>query len=165
VKTILAQEKKEKNKIYYTWVKSITNASTPKVFLHSLEDSVVFTTSNLDMLNADLISHSVSEIRVIKTKRKGRLLRGALVGACAGLIFGGLTGLASGDDEPSGFYQSLYSQTKEQKAVTGMIGGFFAGGALGTIIGVIKIRIPIHGDQSTYNSKKPKLQKYLYKDR
>lgn len=72
-----------------------------------------------------------------------------------GMLAGGLTGLAVGfiigteeEDDPADTW--LFYMSAEEKAAGDMVMGTLIGLGLGTLLGTIRITIPIRGNQSSY---------------
>lgn len=115
------------------------------------------------------------DIQQLRVRRKGRVGRGILIGAAAGVVSGVIIGLASGDDPdcdynpnalflPGQFLVAAFcegtSMTAGQKAVLAGTGLGLAGGLVGGILGSIKIKIPINGSQSIFEANRPRLEGY-----
>jgi hypothetical protein len=115
------------------------------------------------------------EIQQLRLRRKGRVGRGILTGATAGVVSGVIIGLASGDDPdcdynpntlylPGQFLVAAFcegtSMTAGQKAVLAGAGLGLAGGLVGGILGSIKIKIPINGSQNIFEANQARLKRY-----
>ncbi|MEI8005499.1 MAG: fibrobacter succinogenes major paralogous domain-containing protein [Bacteroidota bacterium] len=145
-----------KKKIYKTWVKLTNGQGTKKGVIYEIRDSSVlisdsrekkdyykgnFRTSKIDVSSIDKI-----KIRRVRRTENGALI-GTLTGLAAGIIVGGLLTSASGNTTAGGYV--LFG-----------IWGAGAGAIIGAGLGSMKICIPIHGKQASYNSNMKKLKSY-----
>jgi len=80
-----------------------------------------------------------STIKSFKTRRKGAIGRGVLIGATTGLLGGIVWGLATGTDD----VEAAFGDTTSSRAFLG--GTFFSvlGAGVGAGIGAIKVKIPL----------------------
>ena len=101
---------------------------------------------------------NIPNVKTIKFRRKGRIGRSIFHGALVGFVFGGIIGLISGDDDPDAWFRL----TAEEKAAIGGVTLGLIGGSAGGIVGSFKIKIPINGNQKTYESRKRELTNYKY---
>ena len=142
-----------KTRPYKMWVKPMNNTKVQKVYLSELQDSSIIYRNYSDFKTSKLM---ISDIKQLDFRRKEKIGRTILYGALSGFAFGGLIGLASGDD--SGGFISF---TAEEKAlVLGTMGGI-TGVIVGAIVGTMKIKIPIEGKHEEYINQKEKLKTYI----
>ncbi len=138
-----------KSRKYKTWVTPIDNSGTIKGYMSEVGDSSIVI-SNLKNIEKQRIYFN--NIKIIKFRKRGEIVKGVLFGAFTGFAVGGLIGLASGDDK--GYIINFTAGEK------GLVAGTLLtipGAIIGGIIGSIKIKIPINGN--THNQK-AKLLKY-----
>jgi len=140
---------------YKAWFESMDGSLKQKGFLVELKDSsIVFgTQQNLEDI-------AVSNLQLLKFRKKNAIGKSLGYGALIGFGIGGLIGLASGDDK-SGFIRF----TAEAKALGLGIIMSIPGAIVGATMGAPKVSIPIQGDLDTYNRQKEKLRKYSLMDR
>ena len=144
----------QKSKPYKVWIDQMDNSEVIKGFLYSADDhSVQISKIAKGTDSASLLIVDAKRIKQIKLRRKGKIGRGAGIGAASGVLLGGILGLADGDDEPGWF-----SATKEEKAVGGGILLFIPGAAIGAGIGAIKMKIVIQGNMENYSMNLDKLR-------
>lgn len=144
----------QKSKPYKVWIDQMDNSRVIKGFLYSADDkSVKISKIAKATDSSSLLIVDAERINQIKLRRKGKIGRGAGIGAASGALLGGILGLADGDDEPGWF-----SATKEEKAVGGGILLFIPGAAIGAGIGAIKMKIVIQGNMENYSMNLDKLQ-------
>ena len=156
-----AQETTTKIKKYRTWV--FTDGGTGKIkgTLYEIRDSSVVMSQTIvihkeaERIQADSHIISYDHIDVIKVRRQGQVGRWAGFGSVMGLVVGGMAGFISGDDPPG-----LFSMTAEEKALGAGIPLAILGGITGAAFGSKRIKIPINGNFSTFNSAKSKLNDY-----
>jgi len=141
----------KKNNYYKTWV-TTDNSSKVKGYLSEVGDSLIII-SNLS--NNEIKSIRLKNVKNIKFRKKGRIGKGILYGALAGIAIGAGIGFSGGDDEDC----FLFCLTAKQKAVLGGTLLSVPGALIGGIIGSARIKIPINGN--TKNRKK-ELLKYKF---
>lgn len=161
----------EKSKVYKVWIDQFDKGYKITGFLYDINDSSLFVSYEYAKTSDDKnppVFNTIAaiDIGVIKLRRKGAIGRGAIIGTFAGMVLGGIVGLAQGDDEPNTTLLSVLTEpgfTKEQKAGMGVFIGAQVGAIVGTLLGAIKIKIPINGDRKLFKSKLQKLNAYSYK--
>ena len=146
----------QKSKPYKVWIKQMDNPTVIKGFLSSVDEYSLKIGKNISAVDsASVIIVDAERINLIKLRRKGRIGRGAGIGAASGVLLGGILGLADGDDEPGWF-----SATKEEKAVGGGILLVIPGAAVGAGVGAIKKKIEIGGNMENYRMNIAELRTY-----
>ncbi len=148
-----SSELEKNDALYKAWVIPVDNSLMIKGHLKET------TNSSIIMFNSRTLqdqTFSFQQIEELRFRKKGRVLKGALIGALSGVVIGGTIGLASGDDEGGCF---VFCYTKEEKALMGGISAAIPGTIAGAIIGSMKIKIPINGKT---NFEKEKLEQYKY---
>lgn len=131
-----AQKSKKKNRTYMVWVSKIDNSKKIKGLLHEVNnESLKIIDRHSKEINID-----ASNIEIIKIRRKGKIVRGAWIGAASGAVFGVIFGLIADDED-----------TNEGLVATG---GGLAFGILGTGVGIVvganKKKVKINGETSLY---------------
>jgi hypothetical protein len=149
----------ENDIIYKTWVISYDKSPRIKGYLRGLKDSsIVINRINYPEMNKSRIELSIESIEALKFRKEDRILKISAYGILTGFTTGIIIGLSSGDDPQGG----LMSLSAGEKAVISGVALGFMGGIVGGIIGSFKIKIPINGNQKTYEIKKKKLSTYKY---
>ena len=144
--------KKDKKGNYKVTVTKMDKSSKSKGYLTEIADSAVIVT-NLSTSESQIVN--VDVMNEIKFKRKGGLGRGLLYGAIVGMASGAVLGYLSGDSDRG------IIRAAEDKALVLGIALSIPGAIIGGIIGHnTKIKIPINGNQKTYERQKEKLKKY-----
>ena len=148
--TSSAQKKHKKIKSYKAWIKQIdTKVKTKGLFYAATDSSIII----LDPKSKDSIKTEIliTDIQLIKIRRKNKIGAGAIIGGSIGFSFGVAGIVVSGleDSDPG------------QELVIGAIFGLVFGGigaAIGAGIGSLQRTYLINGDRNKYHSKfKPKL--------
>lgn len=146
----------QKSKPYKVWIDQMDNSNVIKGFLYSVDEySLKISKDKTGLDSTSVIIVDAERINLIKLRRKGRIGRGAGIGAASGALLGGILGLADGDDEPGWF-----SATKEEKATGGGILLAIPGAAVGAGVGAIKKKIVIDGNMENYSMNLDKLRAY-----
>ena len=135
---------------YKVWVVLDENRTPIQGYLTQLKSSslVVKTFPNRSKTNPSIVELGIQRVEVLKFRRKGKIGRGALTGAFAGLLAGFVVGTSSSDFMP---------------ATAGLLvggAGAAAGGIIGTIVGSVRVSIPIRGNQRLYQKRRDELKKY-----
>lgn len=145
---------------YHAWITSVNSTFGEQGFLYQLKDSSVLLSnvSNFNNRKMQLQEFQIAEIGLIKVRKRDKMLKGAALGALAGLGFGIVTGLMEGDDPQSHWIRF----DAEDKAL--ILGALFmpAGAVIGAMIGNITTKIPINGSFDTYQKQKQKLLRYSW---
>jgi hypothetical protein len=135
---INAQNSTKKNKFHKVWIKTL-DGSKESGILHSVDESSVNISKNnyFDIENLTYIDRE--NIDVIKIRRKGKIGKGAWIGAASGAGFGVILGLATEDSNWEG-------------AVSTASGLFFGlvGTGVGAAVGSVKKKVKINGEPSLY---------------
>jgi hypothetical protein len=161
--TIQRSDKDEKRlKIYKTWISLNNESKTVKGVLYSITDSSLLVSTSLvkeDYTNGNFQTTTLNfkNIDLVKTRSKNRVLKGALIGTVSGFFLGAIIGFIEGDDNPD---EVLVPSTAAQNALGNGVVLAIGGAGIGTLCGLIKIKIPINGSMSNFNSNKRKLAKY-----
>jgi hypothetical protein len=137
-----AQHTKQKVKVHKIWV-DLLDGSKIKGNLYSADKYGIKVVNNTDSESLTIIK--AANIDKVKIRRKGKIGNSILIGAGAGVAFGGLLGFVSGDDEPG-----LFSFTKEEKAGGGAVAFGVLGTGVGALIGTKKEKIFMNGDINKY---------------
>ena len=103
----------------------------------------------------------VSQIEKIKFRRKGGVGKGAAIGGGIGIVVGLISGYADGDDTPEPDVWFDFSATAEEKAAGSAIVLGTIGAISGSIVGSLKKKFIIRGEQDNYEAVKNELIKYL----
>lgn len=153
---VVLKQGKAKIKIYKAWI--IPNNPTFEVrgILYEIKDSSI-TLSNSSVIEdyyvkkIETFNFQISDIRTIKIRRTNNVVKGLWIGAVSGFTVGTIWGAIYGADEGnSAAGNTIIAATQ--------LATFGAG--IGTLIGLIKVRIPINGDMNTFNLHKKRLKKY-----
>ena len=155
----------KKHNRYKSWIEFLDETKSVKGYLKSIEDDkLIFSESkSRSQVNAEKkIVHLEFDYRSIQRvvfREENRISRGALKGALYGGIGLGLIAVATNSPCSGGFFCVEYSDGQVFAA------GLLLGGATGAVIGAIlsnkKIKIPINGDQTTFENSKSKLKEYI----
>ena len=163
---------------YQVWVDRTGGTMVTGILNQVAQDHIQiipgFYSDQVKSLDTPHLNIPSQEIQQLRLRRKGRVGRGILLGAAAGVITGVIIGLASGDDpdceyDPNSLFLPVHfvgafceatSMTAGQKAILAGTGLGLAGGLVGGIIGSIKIKIPINGSQNIFEANRPRLKGY-----
>lgn len=128
-----------KEKTYKAWIKTMQSPTVYKgLFVANRNDEVELRDITKPIKIPTLVI-SKSTIESFKTRRKGAIGRGALIGAATGLLGGVVWGLATGtDDIEAGFGE----RTPERVFVGGTLYSVLGAG-IGAGVGAIKVKIPL----------------------
>lgn len=152
-----SQNKINKIKTHKVWI-TLVDGSKEKGILYSADGDFFKIMNNNSFDVTNLMSIEANKIEIIKIRRKGKVGKGAWVGALSGAGLGILIGFAAGDDDPG-----FLSSTKEEKA----IGLGIALGVLGTGVGALtataKKKIIINGKTLNYEQQLEEIQSYSLK--
>ncbi|WP_411766462.1 hypothetical protein [Winogradskyella sp. A3E31] len=148
-----AQTESEKIKAYKVIV--ITESERIEGFLHSADTSKLNVLEDVKDREPNLITVKNTDIRRIKIGKKGRVVRGTLIGASIGGTLGFIVGYADGDDQ-GGFF----SLSKEEKGLISGITLGLIGGGVGAIIGTGKKKIDIDFNVTKYLNSLSEIKNY-----
>lgn len=164
-----AQDTIQKIKIYRTWVSLNSEPFKIKGVLYEIKDSSILVSSSVVIQDYSIDRFEVANLHInnietIKTRRKNNIGKGVLIGAVSGFVLGGLIGLISGDDPPCTSGSLIcFRFTAEEKALGTGVPLAVGGAGIGSLIGSIKVKIPINGSINSYNRNKNKLREYSIK--
>ncbi|MBK8705009.1 MAG: hypothetical protein IPN33_16555 [Saprospiraceae bacterium] len=153
--SIAFSQKSGREKIYQTWVKTYPPGEGIKGLLIETKDTSVLVAQSIYNLKKTTSEISVSNIDMLKFRKKGRPGKGALIGAVSGLSTGAIIGFAVGRRGDQDFKSS-------EKAVGFGIGLAIPGSIIGAVIGSIKVKIPIKGNIQNYQLQKNNIDAYIY---
>ncbi|SNR59886.1 hypothetical protein SAMN06265371_106161 [Lutibacter agarilyticus] len=141
-----AQNNSKKIQIHKVWAKTM-DGSMVKGVLYSADEQSIKISKNNSFSDSNLIVINDEKIDVIKIRRKGKIGKGAWIGAASGAGFGVALGLAANNDEWEGVVST----------VTGLFFGI-VGTGVGAGVAAIKKKIQINGNSEVYISNLPFLQ-------
>ena len=143
-----AQNTSKNIKPHKVWI-TLMDGLKVKGDLYSADDVSIKIAENNSLDVSNLTAISNQKIDVIKIRRKGKIGKGAWIGATSGAGFGVILGLASESDGWEGV------------VATGA-GIFFGavGTGVGAGIGAIKKKIRINGNVEIYKSRLSEIQSY-----
>ncbi len=161
--TMFAQKSKKKIKVYKVWISKIDNSKIIKGNLYEVNDESLKIIGN----RYSEIIVDVKDIHKIKIRKKGKIGKGAGIGALTGIATGALIGFVSGDDPDEiidggwlfGTYSSHGTSAGEKAAIWGVSLGA-AGSIVGAVLGTKKEIFLIDGDIKKYQSHFDKLLSY-----
>lgn len=133
-----AQNNSKTIQIYKVWVNSMDGSKT-KGLLYSADEQSIKISKNNSLSNSNLIVIDSEKIDVIKIRRKGKIGKGAKIGAVSGAGFGVAIGMAT--------------DSGEVKSVVATVSGLFfgiIGTGVGAAVGSIKKKIEINGNSELY---------------
>ncbi len=166
----------QKSRIYRTWIKLDNYTKSGAVFygqprradvLYQIKDSSIIGANYLnkrDFLSGKYQTTEIEykKIGIIETRCKNSIIRGALSGLIIGSLAGAIIGYSQGSDHPTPGSFDLFVWSASDKATIGGVLGGLDGLAIGTLVGTIKIRIPINRSIDNFNKNKERLKKYSY---
>jgi hypothetical protein len=129
------------------------NSKVNKVYLNTLEDSSIIYRNYSNFETSKIM---VSNIKQIEFRRKEKIGRSILIGTVSGFALGGIIGLATGADSNTW----PYFTTEEQTLIAGTLLAI-PGAIVGAVVGTMKIKVPISGNQDNYIKQKEKLKTYI----
>lgn len=141
-----AQNNSKTIQIYKVWVKEMDGSRTKGV-LYSADEQSIKISKNNSFSSSNLIVIDDEKIDVIKIRRKGKIGKGAWIGAASGAGIGIALGLGS--------------DSGELKSVIAIAEGLFlgiVGTGIGAAVGSIKKNIQINGNSVLYIENLPYLQ-------
>lgn len=145
--SIYSQKKAKKVKVYKVWVK-LTDGTNQKGFLYAVDGESLQIIDNLPLKKeSEIAIIKVKDVHQLKIKRKGKMGNSILIGGVSGIAFGGLVGLADGDDAPGWF-----SFSKEEKVAIGTISFGVLGASYGALAGTGRKKFDIDGNEALFKS-------------
>jgi len=139
-----AQNSSKKIKMHKVWI-TMQDDSKEQGILYSADEGFLKIANNNSLDVSNLTTIDVQNIDVIKIRKKGKIGKGAWIGAASGGGIGVVLGLASSD---------------EFVAIgTGFFFGVIGTG-IGAGVGAIKKKIHINGDIEIYKSHLVEIQSY-----
>ena len=128
-----------KEKIYKEWIKSTQPTTQYKGFFVANRNDEVELRNVMKPRKMPTLVIPKNTIKSFKTRRKGAIGRGALIGAGTGLLTGLVVGLATGTND----VEASFFDTNSGSAFIN--GTFFSvlGAGVGAGIGAIKVKIPL----------------------
>ena len=161
-----------KPKTYKTRI-SLTNAPKRlKGCLYQLNDSSMAVVTDKFLKQGfqgetESVVLKIDQVNMIKVRRKGNVLKVAVIGALSGLAIGVIWGIAEGGSKDTPMSRLLghgwgFATAGERASVCGAM-CMIPAAAIGAIIGSISIEIPINGSQGTYEKNRKKLERYSVK--
>ena len=133
-----AQNNSKTIQIHKVWVNSMDGSKTKGV-LYSADEQSIKISKNNSFSNSNLIVVDSEKIDVIKIRRKGKIGKGAWIGAASGAGFGVALGLAADNDDWEGVVATA----------SGLFFGIIGTG-VGAAVGTIKKKIQINGNSELY---------------
>ena len=100
----------QKRKTYKAWVTLMDESRVKGVLYDVKEDGILLMEDRASDTVAFLVC---TDIDVLKVRRKGKVGKGAWIGAASGALIGAVAGFAQGDDPPGTWWHS----TAEEKAL------------------------------------------------
>lgn len=146
-------------KPFHAWVSQLDGGATVKGYLTELGDSSValLPLRGFDR-HPDLFP--VPRIKSLMFRRKGRIGRGALIGAVVGFATGFLVGVASAPDCPPNSF--LCFDPTFYGLASGIVLGLPLGTLAGWATGSSKTTISIGGSQQRYEQQRARLKQYQF---
>ncbi|MBC2837810.1 hypothetical protein [Robiginitalea sp. SC105] len=144
----------QKAKPYKAWVKTITGTKVKGILYSADQSGLLLVDKNLMDTIASL---EITNIDVLKVRKKGNIGRGAWIGAASGALMGAVLGYAEGDAPPDCW---LFCQTAEEKALMVGIVLTVPGTGIGALIGTGRKKYLIGGAADSYLPILPELQGY-----
>jgi len=133
-----AQNNSKTIQIHKVWVNSMDGSKTKGV-LYSADEQSINISKNNSLSNSNLIIIDCEKIDIIKIRRKGKVGKGAWIGAASGAGFGVAIGMAT--------------DSGELKSVVATASGLFLGiigTGVGAAVGSIKKKIKINGNSELF---------------
>ena len=143
---------------YRVWIEPMNGGSKILGTLTKLGDSSI----TVRYWKEDKVEEvPVVQIEKLKFRRKGGVGKGAAIGGGIGVATGLISGYAQGDDTPNPDAWIDFSSSAEEKAAGGAFFFGTLGAVAGSVVGSLKKRFLIIGQQSNYENLKPELFEYL----
>ncbi|MGA1977655.1 MAG: hypothetical protein ABSG89_07335 [Bacteroidales bacterium] len=170
------KDTQQNSKIYRTWIKLDNYTKSGNILygqpkrtgvLYQIKDSSIIVANYLNKRDFLSGKHQTTEIDyknigTVETRRKNSVIRGALSGLIIGSLAGVIIGYSSGSDHPTPGSFDFFVLSASDKATIGGIFSGLTGIAIGTLVGTIRIRIPINRSIDNFNKNKERLKKYSY---
>jgi hypothetical protein len=143
----------KKIKYYYAWICQGKEYPAIKGFLYELKDSsvviLISTNSRINKFDTSyLLEFPVNKIELIKTRKKGSLGTGIIVGGLSGFTLGGLIGLLL-NEKPDNHKAIDNMEYRTSAFGMGLYIGLIGVG-IGTIAGTVKMRYEINNNWNDY---------------
>lgn len=149
-RNLYSQNKAKKERVYKVWVKFL-NKTQQKGFLYAVDDSSLKIVSNKSLKNlSDVNTIKAKNISKIYIKKKGKGWRSTLSGTLGTTLVIESMLMASNSDE--GSYIS------NEATAVGM--GFLLGAPIGALVGTVRKKFVIFGDENVFKAKYQELNKY-----
>ena len=162
--TLIGQDSLKKMKLYHTWVITMAPEKIKHIYTYEInkEDITVVLKDKYEegeiIAEDELTRIAIENINVISFRKKGVIWKAGLIGsASAFVVIGTLAAVNNSAAHPGEFAENM--------AVFGKVGAAFIplGFAIGSVIGSIKCRYKIKGDQISYDNAQTKLEKHSIK--
>jgi hypothetical protein len=154
-----AQNTTKKTKAHRIWITTIDDSKI-KGILFSVDSELIKVVRNSYKKDSDLIPFKAEQILKLKIRRKGKVWKGAGIGALSGFVAGGLWGIVEGDDDPNQIYLIYGPYTKEEKALGRGMSLAIIGSGVGSVIATKRSKFIINGDLEKYKYHLPELKSY-----
>lgn len=153
------QSQDGKVKVHRAWIQKMDD-SRVKGYLARLDSTEVVLFVGPLKKSVDTLRVRSSEIKTLKIRRKGSVLKGAAIGALTGALLGTGIGFFDGDDTCRRGEWCLFTFTAEEKAVA--LGTFLGvtGGIVGALTGTRREKYTIDGDLNKYYQLLAKLESF-----
>lgn len=153
------QSQNVKVKVHRAWIQKM-DESRVKGYLVRLDSSEVVLLVGPFKKSMDTTRVRSSEIKSIKIRRKGSVLKGAAIGALTGALLGTGIGFFDGDDTCRRGEWCLFTFTAEEKAMA--LGTFLGitGGIVGALTGTRREIFAIEGELNKYHQLLPQLESF-----
>jgi hypothetical protein len=167
-----------RSKIYRTWVLVSSSPESIKGTLYQVADSSVLVANSLNKsrisrneLNAGSLNLSeinYNDMNVVMVRHHSSVARGmlsfALAGASVGALIGALVYVPPPPYDPSNpSFGLIINFSQAQTAGIGAVTGSIIGAGVGTLVGSVRISIPINRNFDSFNTNRERLMKYSYK--
>jgi hypothetical protein len=153
-----AQSQQRKRGTYRVWIEKMNDEQKVLGTLMKLGDSSI----TVRYWKEDRVEEvPVVQIEKLKFRRKGGVGKGAAIGGGIGVVTGLISGYAQGDDTPNPDAWIDFSSTAEEKAAGGAFFFGTLGAIAGSVVGSLKKKFLILGQQSKYEALRPELIEYL----
>ncbi len=155
---VYSQSQQRKRGTYRVWIKKMNSDRKILGTLTKLGDSSI----TVRYWKEDKVEEvPVVQIEKLKFRRKGAVGKGAAIGGGIGVATGLISGYAQGDDTPNPDAWIDFSASAEEKAAGGAFFFGTLGAVAGSVVGSLKKRFVIIGQQSNYEALRPELIEYI----